>query len=51
MYSVGLYQDRETRRTRYAVYCGATGVWYFANRYGQEAAARLCNRLNSILRK
>lgn len=51
MYSVGLYQDQETGRVRYAVYCGATGVWYFAGRYGQAAAASLCNRLNNILRK
>lgn len=44
MYSVGKYTG--DGRSRWAVYCSVTRVWYFPDRYGYKAAKALCNRLN-----
>lgn len=48
MYGIGLYHDSETGRSRYAVFEGKSGVWYFPNQYGKRAAYRLLKRLEKI---
>jgi hypothetical protein len=49
MYSLGLYYDNSTGKERYAVFCSRTSTWYFAKRYGKNAAQSFCNRLNKVL--
>jgi len=48
MFSIGLYHDSETGRSRYAVFEGNSGVWYFPTQYGKRAAYRLLKRLQEI---
>lgn len=47
-YSVGQYIDYGTGRSRWAVLCNKTCVWYFPERYGKRAAKALCARMNRI---
>ena len=44
-YSTAQYRD-SNGRARWAVYCAASRVWYFPNRYGRAAAERMAARLN-----
>jgi hypothetical protein len=44
-YSVGTYRDGG--RSRVAVYCASSGVWYFPKRYGRRAAERMARELNA----
>lgn len=44
-FSLGLYHDQDTGRTRWAV-LGPTSTWYFPTTYGRLAAMRLCEQLN-----
>ena len=44
-YSVGQYRDSDTGRTRWAVFCNASRVWYFPKRHGRKEAERLLSRM------
>jgi|LSQX01.2.fsa_nt_gb hypothetical protein len=50
MFSVCLYRDDETGRSRFAVFEGKTGVWYFPAQYGKRAAYRLLEKLRRVER-
>lgn len=43
-YSVGTY--RGEGRSRHAVFCQITNVWYFPRSYGLRAATSLCRAMN-----
>lgn len=45
-FSVGLYRDYGTGRSRWAVFSVASSAWYFPTSYGRAAAVRLAAKLN-----
>lgn len=48
-YSIEKYYDQDTKRIRYAVFCNTTHCWYFAKKYGKNAAVKLANKLNDMI--
>ena len=46
-YAAGLYRDQDTKRTRWAVACAESRVWYFPERYGRKAAEALAAEMNA----
>jgi hypothetical protein len=45
-YSAAIWNGYGNERSRWAVHCAATGVYYFPKRYGKREAERLAHRMN-----
>lgn len=47
VYQVAVWTGYGNGRSRWAVYCKASRVFYFPEQYGQRAAERLARRMNA----